>query len=195
MAHLNIDKVFAENLGYSFGGCVRDQTIGMLYREAAKSMGVRLCPIPFCGTGSKLQFQSRWSALLQAIAAWAVLNTLPEYTADEKLLRKTVFNMQIYSEQMLVKTLFNKINVDQQKEYAEWRRDFMHIGQQKKSEKEDFSKAFLMHWYGQKEEELDPKLVHEFSYHVGMANRLFEQLANIAKNEPNAYERTPGQKK
>ena len=63
-----VDKIFAENLGYTFGGCVRDLSGSLFNKEVAKAAGVSLCPIPLLGGEEKRRFKAFWAANLQAVA-------------------------------------------------------------------------------------------------------------------------------
>ena len=40
-ANLTIDKIFADNLGTAFGGCVRDQSLNLFSPEIARSADSR----------------------------------------------------------------------------------------------------------------------------------------------------------
>lgn len=90
-----VDKIFAENLGYTFGGCVRDLSGSLFNKEVAKAAGVSLCPIPLLGGEEKRRFKAFWAANLQAVAMRTAVENLPSY-ADEKLLKKTLFQMQTF---------------------------------------------------------------------------------------------------
>lgn len=46
-ANLTIDKIFADNLGTAFGGCVRDQSLNLFSPEIARSAGANWNPLPF----------------------------------------------------------------------------------------------------------------------------------------------------
>ena len=50
-ANLTIDKIFADNLGTAFGGCVRDQSLNLFSPEIARSAGANWNPLPFFGRG------------------------------------------------------------------------------------------------------------------------------------------------
>ena len=43
-ANLTIDKIFADNLGTAFGGCVRDQSLNLFSPEIARSAGANWNP-------------------------------------------------------------------------------------------------------------------------------------------------------
>ena len=86
-ANLTIDKIFADNLGTAFGGCVRDQSLNLFSPEIARSAGANWNPLPFFGRAEKVRFRARWAALLQGIGLWAALVVIPELKADPKLHR------------------------------------------------------------------------------------------------------------
>ena len=104
-----VDKIFAENLGYTFGGCVRDLSGSLFNKEVAKAAGVSLCPIPLLGGEEKRRFKAFWAANLQAVAMRTAVENLPSY-ADEKLLKKTLFQMQTFVDQALGRPLFSKLS-------------------------------------------------------------------------------------
>ena len=80
-ANLTIDKIFADNLGTAFGGCVRDQSLNLFSPEIARSAGANWNPLPFFGRAEKVRFRARWAALLQGIGLWAALVVIPELKA------------------------------------------------------------------------------------------------------------------
>lgn len=55
-----VDKIFAENLGYTFGGCVRDLSGSLFNKEVAKAAGVSLCPIPLPRRRGEAPLQAFW---------------------------------------------------------------------------------------------------------------------------------------
>lgn len=55
-ANLTIDKIFADNLGTAFGGCVRDQSLNLFSPEIARSAGANWNPLPFFGRAEKVLF-------------------------------------------------------------------------------------------------------------------------------------------
>ena len=189
MAQLQIDKVFAENLGVSYGGCVRDLAANLFNKEVAQAAGVKLNPLPFVGTAEKVRFKSYWAAALQGIGCWAVLATLPEYRTDEKLLRKTVFNMQTSADLALSKPLLSKLSDDDFKRYESIRRNLLRIGQNGAAEKETLARAFLADFYAIAPQDVPDSRVTALAVHVGMAAGLFTKLANISKKDPNSYSR------
>ena len=65
-ANLTIDKIFADNLGTAFGGCVRDQSLNLFSPEIARSAGANWNPLPFFGRAEKVRFRARWAAFCRA---------------------------------------------------------------------------------------------------------------------------------
>lgn len=57
-ANLTIDKIFADNLGTAFGGCVRDQSLNLFSPEIARSAGANWNPLPFFGRAEKVRFRA-----------------------------------------------------------------------------------------------------------------------------------------
>ena len=112
-----VDKIFAENLGYTFGGCVRDLSGSLFNKEVAKAAGVSLCPIPLLGGEEKRRFKAFWAANLQAVAMRTAVENLPSY-ADEKLLKKTLFQMQTFVDQALGRPLFSKLSPEDLDRYS-----------------------------------------------------------------------------
>lgn len=55
-ANLTIDKIFADNLGTAFGGCVRDQSLNLFSPEIARSAGANWNPLPFSDALRKCVF-------------------------------------------------------------------------------------------------------------------------------------------
>ena len=100
-ANLTIDKIFADNLGTAFGGCVRDQSLNLFSPEIARSAGANWNPLPFFGRAEKVRFRARWAALLQGIGLWAALVVIPELKADPKLSRKITSQMEAYTDALL----------------------------------------------------------------------------------------------
>ena len=189
MAQLQIDKVFAENLGVSYGGCVRDLAASLFNKEVAQAAGVRLNPLPFVGTEEKIRFKSYWAAALQGVGCWAAITSIPEYLTDDKLLRKTVFNMQSSADLALSKVLLSKLSDDDFRRYDAIRRRLIRISQKENTEKETLARAFLSEISGIPDADVPDSRVTALSVHIGMAAGLFPKLANISKKDPGSYSR------
>lgn len=85
--HRPVDKIFAENLGQSYGGCVRDLANTLFNREVAEAAGIKLCPIPLLGGYEKRRMRAFWAANLQAIALWITLERMPEFGDENSFAR------------------------------------------------------------------------------------------------------------
>ncbi len=107
MAQLHINRAFAENLGLTLGGSVREQVTSLFNRDVAKAAGVRLNPLPFVGSEEKARFRVMWAAALQGASLWAVIGNIHEFSEDEKLLRKMIYQMQqIVDDAIFVKLMW-----------------------------------------------------------------------------------------
>lgn len=137
-----VDKIFAENLGYTFGGCVRDLSGSLFNKEVAKAAGVSLCPIPLLGGEEKRRFKAFWAANLQAVAMRTAVENLPSY-ADEKLLKKTLFQMQTFVDQALGRPLFSKLSPEDLDRYSTIRSRMTQAALTPGADKESMARTFL----------------------------------------------------
>ncbi len=188
MAQLVIDKIFAENLGFTLGGAARDQVIGLFNREIPRDAGAKLNPLPFLGSRAKNRFKALWLGALQAMAVWAVVETLPEYS-EEKLLRKTVFQMQKFVDEEAARTLLAKLSEDEFAEYDRLRRTLTRTAAERKANAADISRTFLEALHGSGR--FTAKEADALTRHIVMARGLFVKLVDISVKEPNSYKR-PG---
>ena len=117
-ANLTIDKIFADNLGTAFGGCVRDQSLNLFSPEIARSAGANWNPLPFFGRAEKVRFRARWAALLQGIGLWAALVVIPELKADPKLSRKITSQMEAYTDALLKAPILDHLSPDEIRDYT-----------------------------------------------------------------------------
>lgn len=85
-----ITNQFAEDLGYTYGGCIRD-LVRFTAREAARVSKAKLPLFDFLNPGPYDMFKALWSALLQATAIRTTLDNCPEYRENEKLVKKNAF--------------------------------------------------------------------------------------------------------
>lgn len=127
-ANLTIDKIFADNLGTAFGGCVRDQSLNLFSPEIARSAGANWNPLPFFGRAEKVRFRARWAALLQGIGLWAALVVIPELKADPKLSRKITSQMEAYTDALLKAPILDHLSPDEIRDYTLLRQRFMRLG-------------------------------------------------------------------
>lgn len=184
MPNTKIDKDFAENLGLSFGGCVRDLSSTLFDKQVAAAAGVKLNPLPFFDSVAKARFKACWAGALQAIAAWAALDGLPEYSSDEKLFRKTLFQMHRFADESLGKPLFSKISEGDIALYGRIRDDLMKMVFSHAATKEGMARAFIARVHGIQERDVPDSRVAALSPHIGMAAGLFTKLIGICLKAP-----------
>lgn len=186
--HRPIDKIFAENLGLSYGGCVRDLANTLFNREVAEAAGVKLCPIPLLGGREKRRMRAFWAANLQAVALWVTLDKMPEF-GDDKLLRKMIFNMQGYVDQALGRPLFSKLDPDDLERYSTIRSRMSRAALARDADKESIARAFLAELHQMPPEHVPDSRVTATATHIGMSAGLFLKLLNISLNSPNSWDR------
>ena len=192
-ANLTIDKIFADNLGTAFGGCVRDQSLNLFSPEIARSAGANWNPLPFFGRAEKVRFRARWAALLQGIGLWAALVVIPELKADPKLSRKITSQMEAYTDALLKAPILDHLSPDEIRDYTLLRQRFMRLGAAASTvpDKDAFARAFLSALTGKAPNEAAPARVSAMALQVGLAYGLFAKLAEISRNEPLSYQRDP----
>ncbi len=189
MPQLVIDKIFAENLGAAFGGCLRDQLFSAFSRDIAKAAGVKLSPLPFFGAAEKTAFKAKWAALLHGVGLWSAMEAIPEIKADEKLARKMSFSMQAFADEAVKPRILDGADGETLARYSEMRRRFLRLAKRPDADKDAFSRAFLSVLWEKPEESFTIEQVMALSAMIGLAHALFTKLAVLAKNEPIAYKR------
>lgn len=196
-AQLTVDKIFADNLGTAFGGCVRDQTLMLFSPDVARAAGADWNPLPFFGRAQKVRFRARWAALLQGVGLWAALSTVPELKADPKLARKIASQMEAYTDALLKQPVLDSLTPDEIRDYTLLRQRFMRLGAAASSaapDRDAFSRAFISAATGKPPAEVPPHRVAQMSKHIALAYGLFEKLAVLSRDEPLTYERDPKKK-
>lgn len=183
-----VDKIFAENLGVTFGGCIRDLSGSLFNKEVAKAAGVSLCPLPLLGGADKRRFKAFWAANLQAVAMRAALENLPAF-ADEKLVKKTLFQMQTFVDQSLGRPIFSKLSADDLDRYSTIRARMTQAAMTPGADKESLARAFLALVHDTAPDALPDSQVSDTAAHIGMAMGLFQRLLNISLNSPNSWTR------
>ena len=189
MAQRRIDKVFAENLGLTFGGCVRDQILTVFTRDIPKAAGVRWPILPFMGAEEKRLFKLRWAALLQGVGIWAAREAFPEIRADEKLTRKVLFSMRTYADQSMHAKLIGHFSEAGLKDYELLRQRFERLALSGEPNKEAFARAFLSAIWGKAPESFSGSMVTETTTMVGLAFGLFVKVGNVTRDQDSSYER------
>ena len=192
-AKLTIDKIFADNLGTAFGGCVRDQSLTLFSPDVARAAGANWSPFPFFGRADKIRFRARWAALLQGVGLWAALAAIPELKADPKLSRKITSQMEAYTDALLKTPILDHLTPDEIRDYTLLRQRFMRLGAAASTvpDKDAFARAFISAISGKAPNEASPARVTAMAQHIGLAYGLFVKLAEISRDEPLTYERDP----
>lgn len=192
-ARLTVDKIFADNLGTAFGGCVRDQSLSLFSPEIARDAGAHWNPFPFFGRAEKIRFRARWAALLQGVGLWAALTAIPELKADPKLSRKITSQMEAYTDALLKAPVLDHMSQNEIRDYTLLRQRFMRLGAAASTapDKDAFARAFISAISGKLPAEASPKRVAAMALHIGQAYGLFVKLAKMTRDEPHSYERDP----
>lgn len=194
MAQLHINRAYAENLGLTLGGSVREQVTSLFNRDVAKAAGVRLNPLPFVGSEEKARFRVMWAAALQGASLWAVIGNIHEFSEDEKLLRKMIYQMQQIVDDAIFVKLFSKLTQVDQDRYHTLRRRLYNLGRRTLTTKEDFAREFLAEVRGFAPADVPDSLITDMAYHFDMARLLSVKLIDITVNSPSSYHRTPNAK-
>lgn len=189
MAQLHINRAFAENLGLTLGGSVREQVTSLFNREVPKAAGVRLNPLPFVGATEKARFRVMWAAALQGASLWAITEKLHEFSADEKMLRKCIYQMQQIVDEAIIPKLFSKLTEEDLAHYNALRRRLNNLGCRSLTTKEDFARAFVADIRGFKPDDVPDSLITAMAYHFDMARQLSAKLIDITVKSPNSYHR------
>lgn len=194
MAQLHINRAFAENLSLTLGGSVREQVTSLFNRDVAKAAGVRLNPLPFVGSEEKARFRVMWAAALQGASLWAIIGNIHEFSEDEKLLRKMIYQMQQIVDDAIFVKLFSKLTQVDQDRYHTLRRRLYNLGRRTLTTKEDFAREFLAEVRGFAPADVPDSLITDMAYHFDMARLLSVKLIDITVNSPSSYHRTPNAK-
>ena len=194
MAQLHINRAYAENLGLTLGGSVREQVTSLFNRDVAKAAGVRLNPLPFVGPEEKARFRVMWAAALQGASLWAVIGNIHEFSEDEKLLRKMIYQMQQIVDDAIFVKQFSKLTQVDQDRYHTLRRRLYNLGRRTLTTKEDFAREFLAEVRGFAPADVPDSLITDMAYHFDMARLLSVKLIDITVNSPSSYHRTPNAK-
>lgn len=186
-----IDKIFADNLGTAFGGCVRDQCVSLFSREIPQAAGVDWNPLPFLGREAKTRFRARWAALLQGVGLWVALTEIPELRAEEKLARKIGSQLQAYTDAVLKAPLIDHLSADENRDYNLLRQRFMRMATVTSTppSNDQFARAFISAVTGRTPSEIPADRILKLSAQITRAANLFEKLARICRDDPLSYER------
>ena len=167
---------------------MRDLSGSLFNKEVAKAAGVSLCPIPLLGGEEKRRFKAFWAANLQAVAMRTAVENLPFY-ADEKLLKKTLFQMQTFVDQALGRPLFSKLSPEDLDRYSTIRSRMTQAALTPGADKESMARTFLALVHGTAPDSVPDSRVSDTAGHIGMSMGLFKRLLDISLNSPNSWVR------
>ncbi len=192
MAQLRIDKIFSENLGETLGSAIREQVLSLFNRQVPSSLGIWLNPLPFFGSEKKRHFKALWAACLQGMAINAAVNTILDTDYDEKMIRKTSFTLQQFTDDSIAKGVLSHLNADELKHYNDVRRQFLRLAMERNTSLSNFVNALYIGFVGENAKVLTPtqsaKALKEFE----LAYNLFVKLVHITLESPNSYKRNYG---
>lgn len=178
-----ITNQFAEDLGYTFGGCIRD-LVRFTAREAARVSKAKLPLFDFLNPGPFLLFKGMWSALLQACAIRATLDNCPEYLENEKLLKKTLFQMNYHAEEVMAEKVFKRLNTEQMNQYEEAKQKLIAKAIRPDTVKSELSDLFLEILHGKDSPKINDKTRAAVLKQVTLSSETFRRLIDVSKKNP-----------
>ncbi len=143
------DNRFGEGLGISLAACVRD-LIRFTGSEAARATNAPTPFFNFINPGATRNFNSLWSALLEALAILACMNEIEGFREDDKTVKKTLFNLQQFVQRALAPRLMSRLTPEQHAHYDAARKALMREAMSEDTIKADLSEQFLRLLHGDK---------------------------------------------
>ena len=180
-----ITNQFAEDLGYTYGGCIRD-LVRFTAREAARVSKAKLPLFDFLNPGPFLMFKALWSALLQATAIRATLDNCPEYSENEKLLKKTLFQMNYHGEEVMADKIFKRLSSEQLNRYEEAKQKLIAKAILPDTVKSELSDLFLELLHGSDPSRINEKTRAGVLKQVTLSADTFRRLLEVSKKNPTA---------
>lgn len=178
-----VTNQFAEDLGYTFGGSIRD-LVRFTAREAARISKAKLPLFDFLNPGPLIMFKALWSALLQAVAIRVTLDNCPEYLENEKLLKKTLFQMNYHGEEVMADKIFKRLSDDQLNEYEEAKRKLIAKAIKPDTVKGELSDLFLEILHAKDPSRINEKTRAAVLKHVMLSAETFRRLVEVSKKNP-----------
>ena len=175
-----ITNQFAEDLGYTYGGCIRD-LVRFTAREAARVSKAKLPIFDFLNPGPYLLFQALWSALLQAAAIRATLDNCPEYTENEKLVKKTLFQMNYHGEEVMADKIFKRLTDEQNAQYEEAKQRLITKALKADTVKSELVDLFLEILHGKDSPKISERTRTGVLKQVTLASETFRRLIEVSK--------------
>ena len=175
-----ITNQFAEDLGYTYGGCIRD-LVRFTASEAARVSTAQLPIFDFLNPGPYLLFQALWSALLQAAAIRATLDNCPEYTENEKLVKKTLFQMNYHGEEVMADKIFKRLTDEQNAQYEEAKQRLITKALKADTVKSELADLFLEILHGKDSPKISERTRTGVLKQVTLASETFRRLIEVSK--------------
>ena len=167
----------ASDLGVTFATGIRD-VIRYTTDEANLATNARLPLIRFLRPSPVRAFKSMWAALLQATAVWVVCQEVPEYRTNDKLVKKTLFQLDSTLE-MLLPNVFKQLTPEQLERYEQARKKLIYTAMQPDCLKNDLAEKFLILLHGEGSDRIKPKNELATLKRVTMAASVFHSLLEI----------------
>ncbi len=186
-----ITNQFAEDLGYTYGGCIRD-LVRFTAREAARVSKAKLPLFDFLNPGPFLLFQALWSALLQAAAIRATLDNCPEYTENEKLVKKTLFQMNYHGEEVMADKIFKRLNTEQTTQYEDAKQRLISKALKADTVKSELADLFLEIIHGKDSPKINERTRSAVLKQVTLASETFRRLIEVSKKNSNKTKTVAG---
>lgn len=175
-----VTNQFAEDLGYTYGGCIRD-LVRFTAREAARVSKAKLPIFDFLNPGPFTTFKALWSALLQAVAIRATLDNCPDYLENEKLLKKTLFQMNYHAEAVMADKVFKRLDSDQLNHYEEAKQKLIAKAIKADTVKSELADLFLEILHGNDTSRINEKTRAGVLKQITLSADTFRRLIDVSK--------------
>ena len=169
------DSRFAESLGLSYAGCIRD-LVRFTAGEVANATNAPLPFFRFFNPEATRNFNSLWAAMLEAIGTLSAMTESEEYRQNEKLVKKTLFHMHQGVELTLNEKLLHQLTPDAFTHYEEARKQLIKEALVPDAKKADLADLFLQLLHGNKYEKISEKTKVDTLKQVSLAYDVFRRV-------------------
>lgn len=166
---------FAESLGLSYGGCVRD-LVRFTSGEVANAVNAPLPFFRFFNPEATRNFNAQWAAMLEAIGMLAAMTESEEYRQNEKFVKKTLFHMHQTVEMTLTEKLLSQLTPEAKQRYEETRKLLVKEALVPEAKKADLSDAFLKVIHGEKYDKVSERTKVQALKQVSLAYDVFRRV-------------------
>lgn len=178
-----ITNQFAEDLGYTYGGCIRD-LVRFTAHEAARVSKAKLPLFDFLNPGPYDMFKALWSALLQATAIRTTLDNCPEYRENEKLVKKTLFQMNYHGEEVMADKIFKRLSDEQINRYEDAKQKLIAKAIKPDTVKSELADLFLEFLHGAGSDRINDKTRAAVLKQITLSSETFRRLIDVSKKNP-----------